>query len=123
LNGQDLAVAFVKVLLDALRLQVKPLVWSLSEGGVYTLKQAFQVAEQMDRVARAFAVGPRRGKEQELEVVAAAAGAGIIIYADERALPACYRCGQHGHKADPCALQRMVVCATCSKEGHAATAC
>jgi hypothetical protein len=57
-------------------------------------------------------------------VVAAATGAGIITYAADRAPPACYRCGQHGHKADACALPRTVVCETCSKvEGHAATAC
>jgi hypothetical protein len=103
LNGQERAVAFVGALPDASRLQVEPLVWSESEGGVYTLEQAFQVAERMD-LARAFGVGRRSGGEQQLEVVAAAIGAGIITYAADRALPACYRCGQHGHKADACAL-------------------
>jgi hypothetical protein len=85
LNGQERAVAFVGALPNALRLQVEPLVWSQSEGGVYTLEQAFQVAERMD-LARAFAVGRRRGREQQLEVVAAATGAGIITYAADRAL-------------------------------------
>jgi hypothetical protein len=83
LNEQERAVAFVGALLDALRLQVKPLVWSQSEGGVYSLEKAFQVAERMD-LAKAFAVGRRRGGEQQLEVVAAATGAGIITYAADR---------------------------------------
>jgi hypothetical protein len=74
-------------------------------------------------LAKAFAVGRCRGGEQQLEVVAAATGAGIITYAADRAPPACYRCGQHGHKADACALPQTVVCETCSKKGHAATAC
>jgi hypothetical protein len=60
---------------------------------VYSLEKAFQVAERMD-LAKAFAVGWRRGGEQQLEVVAAATGAGIITYAADRAPPACYRCGQ-----------------------------
>jgi hypothetical protein len=37
LNKQERAVAFVGALPDALRLQVEPLVWSQSEGGVYSL--------------------------------------------------------------------------------------
>jgi hypothetical protein len=54
----------------------------------------------------------------------AATRAGIITYAAGRAPPACYCCGQHGHKADACALPRRVVQSeTCSKEGHAATTC
>jgi hypothetical protein len=122
LNEQERAVAFVGALPNAFRLQVEPLVWSQSEGGVYSLEKAFQVAERMD-LAKAFAVGRRRGGEQQLEVVAAATGAGIITYAADRAPPACYRCGQHGHKADARALPRTVVCETCSKKGHAATAC
>jgi hypothetical protein len=73
-------------------------------------------------LAKAFTVGRRRGGQQQLEVVAATTGAGIITYAADRAPPACYRCGQHGHKAYACALPRTVVCATCSKEGHASTA-
>jgi hypothetical protein len=53
--------AFVGALPDALRLQVEPLVWSQSEGGVYTLEQAFQVVERMN-LARAFASGPAQGR-------------------------------------------------------------
>jgi hypothetical protein len=79
LNEQERAVAFIGALPDALCLQVEPLVWSQNEGGVYSLEKAFQVAERMD-LAKAFAVGRRRGGEQQLEVVAAATGAGIIIY-------------------------------------------
>jgi hypothetical protein len=74
-------------------------------------------------LAKAFAMGWRRGDEQHIEVVAAATGVGITTYGADRTPPACYRCGQHGHKADGCALPRMVVCRTCSKEGHAAGAC
>jgi hypothetical protein len=122
LNKQERAIAFVGALPDALRSQVEPLVWSQSEGGVYSLEKAFQVAERMD-LAKAFAMGRRRGDEQHLEVVAAATGAGITTYGADRTPPACYRCGQHGHKADTCALPRTVVCGTCSKEGHAAAAC
>jgi hypothetical protein len=121
LNEQECAVAFVEALLDALRLQVEPLVWSQSEGGMYSLEKAFQVAERMD-LAKAFAMGRRRGGEQQLEVVAAATGAGIITYATDRPPSACYRCGQHKHKADACALPQTVVYETCSKERHAATA-
>jgi hypothetical protein len=122
LNEQERAIAFVGPLPDALRLQVEPLVWSQSEGGMYSLEKAFHVAERMD-LAKAFAMGRRRGGEQQLEAVAAATGASIIIYAADRAPPACYRCGQRWHKADACALPRTVVCETCSKERHAATAC
>jgi hypothetical protein len=62
--------------------------------------------------------------EPHLEVVAAATGAGITTYGADRTPPAaCYRCGQHGHKADGCAQSRTVVCETCSKEGHVAAAC
>jgi hypothetical protein len=53
LNEQERAVAFVGALPDALRLQVEPLVWLQSEGGVYSLEKAFQVAERMD-LAKAF---------------------------------------------------------------------
>jgi hypothetical protein len=110
-------VAFAGALLDALRLQVEPLVWSQSKGGVYRLEKAFQVAERMD-LAKAFAMGRCKGNEQHLEVVAATTGAGITTYGSDRTPPACYRYGQHGHKADGCALPRTVVCRTCSKEGH-----
>jgi hypothetical protein len=79
LNEQERAVAFVGALLDALRLQVKPLMWSPSEGGVYSLEKAFQVAKRMD-LAKPFAMGRRRGNEQHLEVVAAATVAGITTY-------------------------------------------
>jgi hypothetical protein len=92
------------------------------EGGVYSLEKAFLVSERMD-LAKAFAVGRRRGGEQQLEVVAAASGVGIVTYAADKAPPACYRFRQHGHKAHACALPRMVVCETCSTEGHATTAC
>jgi hypothetical protein len=122
LNEQERAVAFVGALPDALRLQVEPLVWSQSEGGVYSLEKAFQVAERMD-LGKAFAMGRRRGGEQYPEMVAAATGAGITTYGADRTPPACYRCGQHGHKVDMCALPRAVVCGTCSKEGHASAAC
>jgi hypothetical protein len=122
LNEQERAIAFVGALPDDLRLQVEPLVWSQSVGGVYSLAQAFQVAERMD-LARAFAIGRHRGGEQQPEVVAAATGVGMTTYGADRTPPACYRCGQHGHKADTCALPRTVVCETCSKEGHAAAAC
>jgi hypothetical protein len=68
-------------------------------------------------------MGRRRGgKQPQLEVVAAATGAGIVTYAANKAPLACYRCGQHGHKEDACALLRTMVCETCFKEGHAATA-
>jgi hypothetical protein len=62
-------------------------------GGVYSLEKAFQVAERMD-LAKAFAMGRRRGNEQHLEMVATATGAGITTYgADRTPRPACYRCG------------------------------
>jgi hypothetical protein len=60
-NEQERAVAFVGALPDALRLQVEPLVWLQSEGGVYSLEKAFQVAERMD-LAKAFACA-RAGAE------------------------------------------------------------
>jgi hypothetical protein len=41
LNKQERAVAFVEALPDALRLQVEPLMWSQSEGGVYSLEKTF----------------------------------------------------------------------------------
>jgi hypothetical protein len=88
LNEQERAVAFVGALPDALRLQIEPLVWLQSEGGVYSLKKAFQVAKRMD-LAKAFAVGRRRGGEEQVGVVAAATGAGIITYAAGRAPQTC----------------------------------
>jgi hypothetical protein len=92
LNEQERVIAFVGALPDALRLQVKHLVWSQSEGRMYSLKKAFQVAERID-LAKAFAMSRRRGNEQLLEVVAAAAGVGITTYGADKTPPACYRCG------------------------------
>jgi hypothetical protein len=75
---------------------------------MYSLEKAFQVAERME-LAKAFAMGWFRGAdEQYLEVVAAATGAGITTYGADRTPPACYRCGQHGHKGDGCALPQTV---------------
>jgi hypothetical protein len=122
LNKQERAVAFFGALLDALRLQVEPLMWSQIKGGVYSPEKAFQVAERID-LAKTFAMGRRRGDEHHLEVVVAATGAGIITNGANRIPPACYCCGQHGHKADACVLPQTMVCGTYFKEGHAATAC
>jgi hypothetical protein len=59
LNKQERAVGALPV---AFLLQVEPLGWWQSEGGVYSLEKAFQMAERMD-LAKAFAMARRKGIE------------------------------------------------------------
>jgi hypothetical protein len=119
LNGQERAVAFVGALPDALCLQVEPSMWSQGEEGMYTLEQAFQVAERMD-LARALAVGRRRsGEQQQTQLEAATTGVSII---NTQLTGPCLRAtavGSMGTKRTrvPCHKRWSV------KHGHAAMAC
>ncbi|GAQ89172.1 hypothetical protein KFL_004940010 [Klebsormidium nitens] len=63
LNGQEMAIKFVEALPEKLRVRVEPIVYAMGANGVYTLNQAFEVADRLD-LATAYADG-RRGKTKE----------------------------------------------------------
>jgi hypothetical protein len=132
LTEREKAVKFVKALEPELRAQVRPVLYASSEGGHYTLDQAFSIAEKID-LASAYADkveevshGVTLGSEDR-RVVEDARGFGkrrgaFSAAADAKGGP-CYRCGDAHHQARDCHLSRQMVCGVCHKTGHAKEAC
>jgi hypothetical protein len=116
LNELEQARKFVSALEAPLRAQVEPVLWGQSPGGIYTLDQAFEVAERID-LARALSEGllaeGRRqtgGTPREVTAMAVTAGPAATV--------GCYRCGAHAHRAQECPVSRNVMCTGCGKTGH-----
>jgi hypothetical protein len=96
-------------------------VWRQSPGGIYTLDQAFKVAERID-LARALSEGVlAKGRRQTggtpKKVTAMAVTARPVTTVG------CYRCGAHAHCAQECPISRYVVCTGCGKTGHMEAVC
>ena len=128
LTEKEQALTFVNALPEKLRVQVQPVLWGNSPGGVYTLAQAFETAERID-LAQAYAEGHRGWQASELvgapvlaPVAASIRGtvAGVARGSDGAG---CFRCGEPDHVAARCTLSRTTKCGKCGKQGHAEGAC
>lgn len=125
LNEQDQALAFVKALPKWLRKKTEVILWASNRGGVYSLNQAFEVAENIE-LGQAFSQEPEPEAEQEQEDEHPA---GAFLGEPVRAAVAvagrgpCYRCGAADHIAQDCRLSSKVQCRVCRKTGHADAAC
>ena len=120
LNSQEMAIKFVEALPEKLRVRVEPIVYSMGANGVYTLDQAFKVADRQD-LATAYADG-RRGKTKE-DTSTDSYG---VSEADAKAFQdgrICFRCGREGHVLSECQVKADVQCSVCQKKGHMAAAC
>ena len=125
LNEQDQALTFVKALPRWLRKKTEVMLWASNRGGVYSLNQAFEVAENID-LGQAFSEEPESDDESE-EGFERARGAflgepvrGAVATVGKGP---CYRCGGADHRAQECQLSSKVQCRVCRKTRHADAAC
>ena len=121
LNNQEQAMKFVEALPQKLHEQVTPILYSKGQNGVYTLDQAFEVADRLD-LATAYASG-RKGQLSKDEDEYATKAVTTNAKATALGKISCFRCGREGHGISECQMKPDVICSVCQKKGHMAAAC
>ena len=96
LNSREQAMKFVEALPEWLREKMKPTLYSQGENGVYTLDQAFEVADRLD-LATAYENG-REGNFKEEDEYAVESNA----HEASQVGRTCFRCGREGHMLSEC---------------------
>lgn len=135
-NNREKAIKFVHALPSKLRAKVEPVLWADSEGGVYTLDKALQVAERIE-MAAAFSEGTHGNVQEEKEPATrqfAIMAKSAEDWVTRQGLPtsfepkaqkrdnSCFRCGDKDHHSNECP-HKLRQCKQCNKVGHSSAVC